>query len=60
MYARQYLWVTLAINVGGKSFLIFFKKLRWTCPLTKLNKPGVAMWIIFGSGGNVYVVEEPF
>jgi hypothetical protein len=21
MYARQYLWVRLAINVGGKSFL---------------------------------------
>jgi hypothetical protein len=25
MYARQYLWVRLAINVGGKSFLKNFK-----------------------------------
>jgi hypothetical protein len=33
MYTRQYLWVTLAINVGGKSF----SKLRWTHPLTRLN-----------------------
>jgi hypothetical protein len=35
-------------------------KLKWTHPLTKLNTTRVAMWIIFGSGGNVYVVEEPF
>jgi hypothetical protein len=25
IYARQYLWVRLAINVGGKSFLKNFK-----------------------------------
>jgi hypothetical protein len=25
MYAHQYLWVRLAINVGGKSFWIFFQ-----------------------------------
>jgi hypothetical protein len=30
-------------------------KLKWTHPLKK-----VAMWIIFGSARNVYVVEEPF
>jgi hypothetical protein len=60
MYARQYLWVTLAINMGGKSFLKKNSKLRWTHPLTKLNTNKVAIWIIFGSGGNVYDVEEPF
>jgi hypothetical protein len=38
----------------------FFLKLRWTHPLTKLNTATVAMWIIFGSGRNVYVVEETF
>jgi hypothetical protein len=41
----------------------YFKKiskLRWTHPLTKLNTNNVTMWIIFGSGGNVYVVDEPF
>jgi hypothetical protein len=41
---------------------IIFKKsseLKWTHPLTKLNTTRVAMWIIFGSDGNVYVVEEP-
>jgi hypothetical protein len=26
IYACQYLWVRLAINVGGKSFSIFFQK----------------------------------
>jgi hypothetical protein len=36
-YARQYFWVRLANNVGSKSFLIFFSKLNWTHPLTKLN-----------------------
>jgi hypothetical protein len=34
-------------------------KLKWTHPLTKLNTTRVAMWIIFGSGRNVYVVDEP-
>jgi hypothetical protein len=33
---------------------------KWTHPLTKLNTTRVAMWIIFGSGGNVHVLEEPF
>jgi hypothetical protein len=44
------------------SQIIFEKssKLKWTHPLTKLNTIRIAMWIIFGSGGNVYVVEEPF
>jgi hypothetical protein len=43
------------------SQIIFEKssKLKWTHPLTKLNTTRVAMWIIFGSDGNVYVVEEP-
>jgi hypothetical protein len=35
-------------------------KLKWTNPLTKLNTPRVAMWIIFGSSRSVYVIEEPF
>jgi hypothetical protein len=34
MYARQYLWVRLAINVGGKSFSKNFK----TQMETSLNK----------------------
>jgi hypothetical protein len=41
----------------------YFKKnskLKWSHPLTKLNKTKVVMWIIFGSGRNVYVIEEPF
>jgi hypothetical protein len=33
-YARQYFWVRLAISVGGKSFLTFFK----TQMDTSLNK----------------------
>jgi hypothetical protein len=37
MYARQYLWVRLAINVGGKSFSKKNSKLIWTHSLTKLN-----------------------
>jgi hypothetical protein len=44
---------------GSKSFLKN-SNLKWTHPLTKLNTTRVAMWIIFGSGRNVYVVEEPF
>jgi hypothetical protein len=36
-YARQYFWVTLAINVGSRSFLKKKSKLNWTHPLTKLN-----------------------
>jgi hypothetical protein len=28
-------------------------------PSQSLTQTGVAMWIIFGSGWNVYVVEEP-
>jgi hypothetical protein len=50
--------VRLANNVGSKSFSIFLK-LKWTHPLTKPNTTRVAMWIIFDSGRNVYVVEEP-
>jgi hypothetical protein len=44
------------------SQIIFEKssKLKWTHHLTKLKTTSVAMWIIFGSGRNVYVVEEPF
>jgi hypothetical protein len=48
--------VRLANNVGSKSFS---KKFQNTHPLTKLNTIRVAMWIIFGSGRNVYVIEEP-
>jgi hypothetical protein len=34
-------------------------KLKWAHPLIKINTTRVAMWIIFGSGRNVYVIEEP-
>jgi hypothetical protein len=37
-----------------------FKNSQWTHHLTKLNIKKVAMWIVFDSGRNVYVVEEPF
>jgi hypothetical protein len=59
-YARQYFWVSLAINVGGKSFS---KKLKTQLD-TSLNKAQHRQELlcekIFGSGRNVYVVEEPF
>jgi hypothetical protein len=44
------------------SQIIFKKssKLKWTHPLTNSTQTRVAMWIIFGSGKNVYVVKEPF
>jgi hypothetical protein len=51
--------VMLAIFLGSKLFLNFFSKLKWTHPLTKLDTTRVIMWIIFGSGRNVYVIEEP-
>jgi hypothetical protein len=34
-------------------------KTQMETSLKKLNTTRVAMWIIFGSGRNVYVVEEP-
>jgi hypothetical protein len=36
-----------------------FSKLKWTHPLTKLTQIRVAMWKIFGSGRNMYVIEKP-
>jgi hypothetical protein len=57
-YARQYLWVRLANNVGHKSFLKFFQN------YTSLNKAQHNQELlygkIFGLGRNVYVVEAPF
>jgi hypothetical protein len=53
-YARQYF-----LDEASKLFLIFLKKHKWTYPLTNLNTTRVAMWIIFGSGRNVFAVEEP-
>jgi hypothetical protein len=50
--APIFLGVRLANHFQKKS------KLQWTHPLTKLNTTRVAMWIIFGSGWNVYVVEK--
>jgi hypothetical protein len=36
-------------------------KLNWTHPITKLNtKKELLCEKIFGSGRNVYVIEEPF
>jgi hypothetical protein len=51
--------VRLAINVGGKSFLIFFQNSNGHITKQSSTQTRVAMWIIFGSGMNVYVVEEP-
>jgi hypothetical protein len=41
----------------------YFQKKFKTQMVTSLNKAQqkkVVMWIIFGSGRNVYVIEEPF
>jgi hypothetical protein len=49
--------VRLAINVGAKSFLKNFK----TQVDTSFNKAQHKQELLcVGSGGNVYVVEEPF
>jgi hypothetical protein len=60
MYARKYLWVRLAVNVGGKSFSKEFQNSDGHIPLQSSTQTTIAMWIIFGSGRNVYVIEEPF
>jgi hypothetical protein len=44
MYARQYLWVRLAINVGGKSFSKNFK----TQMDTSLNKAQHKQELLYG------------
>jgi hypothetical protein len=59
-YARQYFSVRLENNVGSKSFL---KKKFKTQLDTSLNKAQHKQELlcrkIFGSGRNVYIVEEP-
>jgi hypothetical protein len=58
--ACQYFWVRLVDNVGSKSLL---KKIK-TQLNTSLNKAQHKQELlcgkIFGSGRNVYVIEEPF
>jgi hypothetical protein len=58
-YAHQYFWVRLANNVGSKSFL---KKIK-THLDRSLNKPQYKQELLceklFGSGRNVYVIDEP-
>jgi hypothetical protein len=61
MYAHQYFWVRLANNVGSKSFLNFFFKTQLDTSLNKAqHKQELLCGKIFGSGRNVYIVEEPF
>jgi hypothetical protein len=60
MYARQYLWVRLAINVGGKSFLKKIQNSSGHIPEQSSTQTRVVMWIIFGSSWTMYVIEEPF
>jgi hypothetical protein len=59
-YAHQYFCVRLAINVGSKSFSEIFKTQLDTSLNKAQNKQELPCGRIFGSGGNVYVVEQPF
>jgi hypothetical protein len=59
-YARQYFCVRLAINVGSKSFSEIFKTQLDTSLNKAQNKQELPCGRIFGYGGNVYVVEQPF
>jgi hypothetical protein len=59
-YARQYFYVRLANNVGLKSFLKKFKTQLDTSLNKAQHKQELICGKIFGSGRNVYVVEEPF
>jgi hypothetical protein len=45
--------------VGSKSFLNFFQNSNGHIPEQSSKQTRVAMWKIFGSGRNMYVVEEP-
>jgi hypothetical protein len=56
-YARQYFYVRLAINVDGKSFLKKIQNSNGHIPQQSSIETRVAMWILFGSGKNVYVIE---
>jgi hypothetical protein len=58
-YACQYFWVRLSINVGVKSFLKKIQNSNGQIPSQSSTQIRVAMWIIFGSGRNVYVIEKP-
>jgi hypothetical protein len=60
-YARQSFWVRLANHAGSKSSLIFFFKTQLDTSLNKAqHKQEMLCGKIFGSGRNVYVVEETF
>jgi hypothetical protein len=60
MYARQYFWVRLAINVGGKSFSKKIKTQMDTSLNKAQHKQELLCGKIFGFGRNVYVIDEPF
>jgi hypothetical protein len=51
-YARQFSWVGLANNLSG--WQIIFEKVE----NSKWTQSRVAMWKIFGSGSNVYVLRN--
>jgi hypothetical protein len=59
-YTRQYFYVRLANNVGSKSFLNFFKTQLGTSLNKSQHKQELLCGKTFGSGRNVYVIEEPF
>jgi hypothetical protein len=60
-YARQYFLVRLANNMGSKSFLKKKFKTQMDTSLNKAqHKQELLCGKIFGSGRNVYVIEEPF
>jgi hypothetical protein len=59
-YAHQSFWVRLANHVGSKSFLKKIKTQLDTSLNKAQHKQELLCGKIFGSGRNVYVVEEPF
>jgi hypothetical protein len=47
-------------KIGWQIIFQKFQNSQCTHPLAKLNITRVAIWIVFSSSRNVYVVEEPF
>jgi hypothetical protein len=58
--AYQYFCVRLANNMGSKLFLIFFKTQLDATLNKSQHKQELLCGKTFGSGRNVYVIEEPF
>jgi hypothetical protein len=59
-YSRVEVCTSIFLGEASNYFWVA-NHVKWTYPLTKLNstQTRVAMSIIFDSGRNVYVVEEP-